>query len=211
MPEQFANADQREHSATLGMWVFLATEVLFFGGLFLAYTVYRWTYSHEFADASRDLNIGYGFVNTWVLLTSSFTMAMAVRAAQLGRRTSTVGFLLATLCLGAFFMTVKGFEYHDDFVKGLVPGAGSRFQGTDAGPRKLFLCLYYFMTGLHALHMAIGIGLLVWMTRKANARLFSVEYHTPIRLVGLYWHFVDLVWIFLFPLLYLIDRHPGGT
>lgn len=199
---QFETMEQQQETSTLGMWAFLVTEVMFFGGLFGAYTVYRYLYPQAFSAASHHLNYIIGAINTGVLIGSSMTMALAVRAAQLGNRRSQVVFLLLTIVLGSTFLGIKVVEYHDKFVHHLVPGANFRFEG----PREaqIFFSLYFAMTGMHAVHMIIGIGMLSTLTVLAWRGNFSSQYYTPVELGGLYWHFVDIVWIYLFPLLYLI-------
>ena len=205
LAEQFEDAQQQLETATLGMWAFLSTEVLFFGGLFLAYTVYRHAYPADFAAGSRSTDLLYGTLNTALLLTSSLTMALAAQAASETRRRATVRWLGLTLALAAGFLVVKGFEYHEDFARNLIPGPGF---ARELPPRAgLFFWLYWAMTGLHAVHVLVGIGALAAITVLARRGRFSSAYHTPVELAGLYWHFVDLVWIFLYPLLYLIDRH----
>jgi len=198
---------QQHEAATLGMWLFLCTEVLFFGGLFAAYLLYRVWYPETFGDASRTLDIVLGTANTMVLITSSLTMAMAVRSAALGERRALLVFLVLTMVLGAVFLGVKGVEYHEKFVEHHVPGPGFHFEGTAPERAQLFFSLYFAMTGLHALHMVIGLGLLAVMLVMAWRGAFSPRWHTPVEVSGLYWHFVDIIWIFLFPLLYLVDRH----
>jgi len=207
--EQFDTADQQKDASTLGMWVFLITEVMFFGGMFAAYTIYRSTYPTVFAIASSSLNLIVGAANTCVLLLSSFTMVMAVRAAQLGQRRAIIIFLILTLIFGGIFLGVKAYEWSEKYYEHHMPGqAAFHLEGTpQQGPAKLFFSIYFAMTGLHALHMVVGVGILsmlIWQTKKGK---FSSEYYTPIDISGLYWHFVDVIWIFLFPLLYLIDRH----
>ncbi len=197
---------QREASA-LGMWIFLVTEVLFFGGLFTAYTVYRSTFRHDFEGASNLLDIKLGTINTAVLIMSSLTMALAVWASSQGRRNRIIGFLLATILLGSVFLGIKFFEYKHKFENHEVPGAHYVIPEGLGKPSELFFGLYFCMTGLHALHMIIGVGLLTWLILKARKNEFTAQYNTPVDLVGLYWHFVDIVWIFLFPLLYLLGRH----
>jgi cytochrome c oxidase subunit 3 len=201
---QFETVEQQQETSTLGMWAFLVTEVMFFGGLFGAYTVYRYLYPHAFAAASHHLNVFIGAANTAVLIGSSMTMALAVRAAQLGNRRSQVVFLLLTIVLGSVFLGVKVFEYHDKFVHHLVPGPHFHFEGPYGREAQIFYSLYFAMTGMHAVHMIIGIGMLATLTVLAWRGKFSPEYFTPVELGGLYWHFVDIVWIYLFPLLYLI-------
>ena len=208
--EQFDTAAQQKDASTLGMWIFLITEVMFFGGMFLAYTVYRSTYPHTFAVASSSLNVYIGAANTIVLLCSSFTMVLAVRAAQLGSRKTIILFLILTLALGFVFLGVKAYEWNEKFVEHHVPGAGFHFEGLGPevqGQAQLFFSLYFAMTGLHALHMVIGVGILSALIYWSYRGKYSAAYMTPVDVAGLYWHFVDIIWIFLFPLLYLIDRH----
>jgi cytochrome c oxidase subunit 3 len=208
---QFETLDQQRESASLGMWVFLVTEVLFFGGMFMTYTLNRSTYPDVFGEASRSINLSLGAFNTVVLIGSSLTMAMSVWAAQVGKKQLVTIFLILTLILGTVFLGVKGVEYHEKFVEHHVPGLNFNFEpgasvATNAHAQ-LFFSLYFAMTGLHALHMIIGAGLLIWLIKESVKGRFNPGYSTPVDLVGLYWHFVDIVWIFLFPLLYLIDRH----
>jgi len=210
-PPQFQHhfvdmAAQREASS-LGMWVFLVTEVLFFGGMFTAYVVYRASFRHDFEGASNLLDIRLGAFNTAVLIMSSLTMALAVWASAAGRRKLIIPFLLSTILLGSVFLGVKFVEYKQKFEHHEVPGAHFVVPEGLAKPSELFFSLYFCMTGLHALHMIIGIGLLSWLILKARRGEFTPQYNTPVDLVGLYWHFVDIVWIFLFPLLYLLGRH----
>jgi cytochrome c oxidase subunit 3 len=210
---QFDTAEQQKDASSLGMWAFLITEVMFFGGMFLAYSLYRSTYPHVFAVASSSLNVYIGAFNTVVLLCSSFTMVMAVRASQLGQRKAIIMFLILTLILGGAFLGIKGFEWHEKFVEHHIPGQTAfHLDGIpqeDQGHAQLFFSLYFAMTGLHALHMVIGVGLLLYLIFTARKGIYTAEYNTPVDMIGLYWHFVDIVWIFLFPLLYLIDRHLG--
>lgn len=207
LQHHFDSMEQQRDASALGMWVFLVTEILFFGGLFLAYTVYRAQYPRAFAEASRHLDITLGTLNTAVLIISSLTMALAVYSAALGRRKAIMGFLGATMALGATFLGVKAVEYAHKFHDHLVPGAGFRFPGPDAKQAEIFFSLYFAMTGLHAAHMVIGLGLLTVLVLQAKKGRYGPEYYTPVEISGLYWHFVDIVWIFLFPLLYLIGRH----
>ena len=207
--EQFDTAHQQKDASTLGMWIFLITEVMFFGGMFAAYTIYRATYPTVFAIASTSLNVTVGAINTCVLLLSSFTMVMAVRAGQLGNRKLIVIFLILTLIFGITFLGVKAYEWTEKYNEHHMPGqAAFHLEGTPLqGPAKLFFSLYFAMTGLHALHMVVGVGILTWLILETRKGQYSAEYFTPIDISGLYWHFVDIIWIFLFPLLYLIDRH----
>jgi cytochrome c oxidase subunit III len=204
---QFDDLEQQYEAANLGMWAFLATEILFFGGLFLGYTVYRAAYPAAFAEGSHHLDIMLGSINTAVLIGSSLTMALAVHSAQVGKRQTLVGFLGLTMLLGLVFLGIKFVEYGHKFAEGLVPGSHFVYDGPFAPQVQLFFAFYFIMTGLHALHMVIGIGLLGMLAWLAWRDHFSSKYYTPVEIGGLYWHFVDIVWIFLFPLLYLIGRH----
>ena len=201
---QFDDADQQHEASALGMWLFLITEIMFFGGLFLLYVVYRTAFPAAFHAASKELDIGLGALNTVVLITSSLTMALSVHAAQVSKRVMLVVCLLLTIVLGMTFLGVKSYEYWHKWHEHLVPGPSFVFHGPDPTNAQLFFSLYFAMTGLHALHMIIGVGLL---TVRGAQGMFNRFYYTPVELTGLYWHFVDLVWIFLFPLLYLLGRH----
>jgi cytochrome c oxidase subunit 3 len=206
--EQFDTAAQQKDASTLGMWIFLITEVMFFGGMFLAYTVYRSSFPNTFAHASASLNAVIGMVNTAVLICSSLTMVMAVHFAQLGNRRLIVLFLILTILIGGVFLGIKGYEWYEKFEEHHVPGASFHLEGEALqGLAQLFFSLYFAMTGLHALHMVVGIGILTVLAIQAHAGRFTREYNSPVDVAGLYWHFVDIIWIFLFPLLYLIDRH----
>jgi len=214
----FADMEQQKDSASLGMWLFLVTEIMFFGGMFCAYLIYRLAYFNEFAAGSQSLSITLGAINTAVLLGSSLTVVLAVNAAQRGKRKSLVTWLILTILLGCTFLGIKGKEYADKFEENHVPGPTFHFVPEHAeahpnqapinqGHAQMFFSLYFAMTGLHAIHMIIGVGLfagLTWMAWKGH---YTADYYTPIENAGLYWHFVDVVWIYLFPLLYLISRH----
>jgi cytochrome c oxidase subunit III len=208
--EQFDTAAQQKDASTLGMWIFLVTEIMFFGGMFLVYTIYRSSYPNVFGLASSTLNVYIGAANTIILLCSSLTMVLAVRASQLGKQKAIIIFLILTLALGIVFLGVKGYEWHEKFVEHHVPGPTFHLEGVAPGLQgqaQLFFSLYFAMTGLHALHMVVGAGImsfLIWQARKGK---YTPDYMTPVDVGGLYWHFVDIIWIFLFPLLYLIDRH----
>ena len=206
LQHHFDSLEQQHEAATLGMWMFLITEVLFFGGLFLAYMLYRVWYPEAWAEGSYQLNLTLGTINTVVLIGSSLTMAFAVRSAQTGLRRATVVWLILTMVLGLVFLIIKYFEYAEKFTHHHVPGPNFAFPGPHAPQVQIYFSLYFLMTGLHATHMLIGFGLLsaiAWMAHKGR---FSPEWYTPVEMSGLYWHFVDIVWIFLFPLLYLVDR-----
>ena len=201
---QFDDLAQQHESASLGMWVFLATEVMFFGGLFMAYIANRYSYPAAFAVGSQRLDPLLGGINTAVLLTSSLTMALAVHAAQTERRRALVVFLLATLALGAVFLGIKGVEYYTEYQEGLIPTLHFTYAGADAPKVQLFFIIYFLMTGLHAIHLSIGIGAVLVVAVLAWRGRFPPDRATPVEVLGLYWHFVDVVWVFLFPLLYLI-------
>ena len=208
LQHHFDDMAQQIDASTLGMWVFLVTEIMFFGGLFTAYLVYRHAYSEGFAEASHHLNVTWGAVNTIVLIVSSLTMALAVRSAQISAPARTqVAWIAATMVLGAAFLGVKAIEYTDKFTHHLVPGPNFHWEGKHPAPAQIFYSLYFCMTGLHALHMIIGLGIMTVIGIMAWRRQFDEDYYTPVEIAGLYWHFVDIVWIFLFPLLYLIGGH----
>ena len=213
----FATEGQQKNAASLGMWLFLAQEVMFFGGMFCAYLVYRHWYFGDFGAASKTISILPGAINTAVLICSSLTVVLAVRAAQLNKRKQLVFWLLATIVLGTVFLGIKAYEYHDKYVEHHIPGLGFSFENEPipshpdmiANPRhaEMFFSLYFALTGMHALHMIVGIGIFAYLTFAAWRGKYSSEYYTPVENSGLYWHFVDIIWIYLFPLIYLIDRH----
>jgi cytochrome c oxidase subunit 3 len=262
----FDDMEQQKEASTFGMWVFLLTEIMMFGGLFAAYLIYRLKFYDAFVAGSTSISVIWGFANTLVLLGSSFTMAMAVWAAQNRPRKQQVMWLILTMILGAAFLGVKAKEYYDKYDECHIPGSfiGKPFNAT-GGPgcktgniaeemqerarktnekieqegkakgwdaekiekskvevpsdafaeqtakqTQIFFSFYFAMTGLHAFHMVIGLGLLTWLVLRASKGEFDGRYYTPMELGGLYWHFVDIVWIFLFPLLYLISRHAGA-
>ena len=207
LAHHFDSLEQQREATTLGMWVFLVTEVLFFGGLFLVYSVYRGWYPGAFAAASHELDVTLGTINTAALITSSLTMALGVRAAQLGQRKPLMMFLVLTIALGSLFLGIKTVEYAHKFAEHHVPGPGFVFEKEFIRQAQLFFSLYFVMTGLHALHMIIGFGIMTFMLWWAWRGTITAEYYSPIEIAGLYWHFVDIVWIFLFPLLYLLGRH----
>jgi cytochrome c oxidase subunit 3 len=231
LQHHFENMEQQREAGTLGMWVFLVTEIMFFGGMFLAYTLYRYKYPAAFAAASNHLDIRLGAVNTAVLIVSSFTMAMAVFSTQVGKRRNSIIYLILTMILGLAFLGIKAVEYKAKYDDSLIPGqlvARRPFspaiakhgeidphklhlpEGVPVGNVEMFYWIYFAMTGMHAVHMIIGVGILTVILIMAWRRKFSPEYHAPVEITGLYWHFVDIVWIFLFPLLYLLGRHLEG-
>jgi len=203
----FDDSAQQFHSATLGMWVFLITEIMFFGGMFGGYTVYRNIYPEAFASTSQFMNVTIGAINTGVLIFSSFTMVMAVRSAQLGQKKGLIAFLALTLILGCIFLALKYVEYHEKRVDHHIPGPGFQY----ADPRyfhqaQILFFLYFAMTGMHAIHMIVGTGMLIALIVMAARNRFTSAWYTPVEMIGLYWHFVDIIWIFLFPLLYLVGH-----
>jgi cytochrome c oxidase subunit 3 len=204
---QFETAEQQREVASLGMWVFLVTEVMFFGAMFTGYTVYRSSFPSAFGAASRHLDLVLGVVNTAVLIASSFTVALSLHAAQTNRRRALIRFLVATMTLGAVFLGIKMTEYGQKFHEHLVPGPQFVFTGADPRHAEIFMSFYFAMTGFHALHMIIGIGVFAVLLVLARRGRFDAAYHSPVEVAGLYWHFVDIIWIFLFPLLYLVERH----
>jgi cytochrome c oxidase subunit 3 len=242
LQHHFPDLHTQKDASSFGMWVFIAQEVMFFGGLFGAYTVYRTLYPGAFSEAAHLLDWKLGAFNTAVLIGSSLTMALAVHAAALGARLKTVAYLLATLVLGGVFLGVKVVEYTDKYHHKLIPGhgfqqfgdaprtgaeaahaalaaadapvghadgsvggvGGHRISAANKRPAEIYFSLYFAMTGLHALHMIIGVPIILFIAWQAWRGVYSAAYNTPVEMVGLYWHFVDIVWIFLFPLLYLI-------
>jgi len=207
--QQFATLAQQAETATLGIWVFLATEMLFFGGMLLAYIVLRRAYPAGFAEAGGETKIVIGSVNTAVLLTSSATMAWAVHAAEGGRRRLLTVLLAATATLGLVFLALKGLEYAKEYDEHLVPGLNFHSASPHAGAIELFYFLYFALTGVHAVHLTIGIAIVTVVAVRSWRAAFSPAYYTPIEITGLYWHFVDLAWVFLYPLIYLNGRSGG--
>lgn len=196
---------ERETNA-LGMWVFLASEIMLFGGLFLGYTVYRFRFTPAFMEASHHLDVVLGTANTAVLLTSSLTMALTVHRTRQDKQKTAVLFMLLTMALGALFLGIKGYEYWQEYQEQLVPGLNFLFEGSNAQQAKLFFTLYFIMTGLHAVHLTVGILMVGFALFLRKIRPFAHDPAEPIEMIGLYWHFVDIVWVFLYPMLYLVDR-----
>ena len=206
IPEQFESRAQQEEAASLGIWTFLSTEILFFGGLFLAYAVYRINYRPGFVEGSQHLYFWIGTINTLILLTSSLFMALAIHSIEEGDGKKLRRFLVLTFVFGAGFLSLKLCEYYFDYREHLVPTVNLNLAEFAHGNAvQMFLFLYFAMTGLHAIHMTIGLSALTYLYVRARNEDFSEEYHTPVRIVGLYWHFVDVVWVFLYPMLYLIS------
>ncbi|MCG8372776.1 MAG: cytochrome c oxidase subunit 3 family protein [Balneolales bacterium] len=206
----FVDSDQQFDSAKLGMWVFLVNEILFFGGLFCAYIIFRAWYPELFYQAAYELNKVLGGVNTVVLIVSSLTVALAIRSAQTNNIKWLKRNLLFTILLAVVFLVIKAFEYEHKFHYGIAPGSfwdpsPEVLERIDHPKANIFFSIYYALTGVHALHVLVGIGLIFWIYLRARKNEFSSEYFTPVEIVGLYWHLVDLIWIFLFPLLYLIE------
>jgi cytochrome c oxidase subunit 3 len=207
LAHQFDDPEQQHEAANIGMWVFLATEVILFGGLFTGYTEYRNLYPEAFAQGSHYTEIALGVTMTLVLIGSSLTMALAVHSAQLGRQKALVTMLSCTMILGLAFLGLKSIEYYHKVQEHLAPGRGFHPEAPVPRQLEMFMQFYFVMTGLHALHMAAGILMLAVLLSKAWRREFSAAHHNAVEAGGLYWHFVDVIWIFLFPLLYLIDRY----
>jgi cytochrome c oxidase subunit 3 len=206
--EQFDDRTQQHEASSLGMWIFLATEIMFFGAVFTSYTVYRNLYTVAFETGSHLLNAPIGALNTAVLIGSSLTMALAVHAAQKGHRKRLMAFLVSTMFLGGVFLFVKFvLEWMHEYKDGLAPGLHWTYSGPQAGHVAMFFCFYFILTGIHATHMIVGEGIMATLLVMAWKGRFSSEKYNPIEMMGLYWHFVDIVWIFLFPLLYLLGAH----
>ena len=210
LQHHFYSMAQQLEASTFGMWVFLVTEVMFFGGMFMIYILYRVLYPEGWVLGSNHLNVALGALNTGVLICSSLTMALAVRSAQVGSKKGQVVNLILTILFGSVFLIVKYFEYAEKFEHHLVPGPKFDMSLPLANQQQLFLSIYFMMTGIHALHMVVGIGLMLVVLVMAWRGRFSASYYTPVEVSGLYWHFVDIVWIFLFPLLYLLGAHMGA-
>jgi len=206
LQHHFETLEQQKEASVLGMWIFIIQEVMFFGGLLMAYFLYRVWYHEAWVGGSTELDILLGGINTVVLIGSSLTMALAVRSAQVGSKKGTVNWLIVTMVLGLVFLVIKFFEYKHKYDLNHIPGANFVFEGPHAPQVQIFISLYFGLTGLHALHMVIGFVLLSVIAWMAHKDRFSPEWYTPVEMSGLYWHFVDIVWIFLFPLLYLVDR-----
>jgi cytochrome c oxidase subunit 3 len=204
LAHHFSDVAQQSESSKLGMWIFLLTEVLLFGGLFVAYTIFRMLNPEMFYSAHKHLDISLGTLNTLVLITSSLTMALAIRSIQLNLRKNAIILLSSTILLAAVFLVVKYFEYSHKIHLGQLPGKFYTYTGIEGANPHIFFSIYFMMTGLHGIHVIAGMIAIAWVLRKTVKGKLSSEYYTPMELTGLYWHLVDMIWIFLFPLLYLI-------
>lgn len=202
--KQFDDLEQQRETANLGMWVFLGTELMFFGGVFLAFTIYRLTYPHAFSEAARHLDLLTGSINTFILLTSSFLFSIAISTFEARRRALTFFVLGLTVLLGIAFLGIKGFEYQEDFHHGFFPGPSFAFDGPHRDNVQLFFVLYFIATGLHALHLTIGVALTMVLMALVVVNWFRPRRELAIGVFGLYWHFVDFIWIFIFSFFYLI-------
>jgi cytochrome c oxidase subunit 3 len=205
--EQFATPEQQRETATIGMWAFLATEIMMFGGLFTAYTVYRMSHPQGFEAGSADMNILLGSINTAILLTSSLMLAFAEHSAQAGNQRLLSFFLIATIVIGLVFLGIKFTEYYQHFQEHKAPGLWFEDSSPHASSIQMFFLFYFIMTGLHAVHMTVGLGILLVLLFRTFLGTFTAHYHTPIMFGGLYWHFVDIVWIFLYAIFYLPGLH----
>ena len=204
LAHHFSSLQQQRDSAKLGIWIFLVTEVLLFGGLFVAYAVYRSWNPEIFFNAHKALDLRLGTLNTVILICSSITVALAIRNIQMDRKNRSYALLIATLVLAGAFLVVKYFEYSHKIRLGQLPGKFYTYTGIAGTNPHTFFTFYFTMTGLHALHIVAGMTVLAWVAIKMRKGKFGARYYTPVELAGLYWHFVDLVWIYLFPLLYLV-------
>jgi len=217
LQHHFENLEQQREAGTLGMWIFLVTEIMFFSGMFFAYTLYRYKFPLEFASASNHLSLKLGAINTVVLIVSSFTMAFAVYNAQVGRQRRLVISLILTIILGLTFLGIKAVEYHDKYKDNLIPGQlipGHKYSpatihllpGASPQYTEMFYWIYFAMTGMHALHMVIGVGLLSVILFYSIRGRYDPEYHNPVEVSGLYWHFVDVVWVVVLSVVYILPR-----
>ena len=213
LQHHFVSSEQQFDSSKLGMWLFLITEILLFSGMFVAYTVYRVWHPEVFVEASQALDPVMGGINTVVLLASSLTVALAIHFAQTNKRKGLVLSLVVTVAFAGVFMVIKYFEYTAKFEHGIFPGAhfaphgvshGFDYGSLDIPYAAQFFSIYFVMTGIHGVHVLVGMVVISWIAYRAFRGHFSSEWYTPVELTGLYWHLVDIIWIFLFPLMYLI-------
>jgi cytochrome c oxidase subunit 3 len=204
LPHHYDSAQAHQNAVRFGMWLFLGTEVLLFAGIFLGYFTFRTYFPASFDQAARHLSLFLGTLNTLLLLTSSLTVALAHHNAERGQNRNAFWLLLASVAMGGGFLCIKAIEYHDKFVEGALPGKFFHFSEVTAPGGSMFYVVYFFSTGLHALHVVVGMSLLSWVAVRCWRKEFSPGYYAPLENAGLYWHLVDLVWIFLYPLLYLV-------
>ena len=204
LAHHFASLEKQTYAARLGMWLFLATEVLLFTALFAGYGVYRFLFREAFAESSRHLQTWIGLVNTLILVTSSFTVAMGVDRAGKGDGKGAWRFFLVSFLFGAAFMVFKAIEYTHHFHVGELPGRFYTNEEVQLVGAPIFMALYFLITGLHGIHVLVGMTVLLVIGLRARAGAYAPEYHVPVELAGLYWHLVDLIWIFVFPLIYLV-------
>jgi cytochrome c oxidase subunit 3 len=204
LQHHFATKEQQFDTTKIGMWLFLATEILMFGGLFAGFAYMQSRFPEAFFEAHKHLQVPLGTLNTIVLLISSFTMVMAVHKAATNKQKQLIAYLTITIVCACIFLVVKYFEYSHKFHDGLLPGRFFSNTEDPTGHQFIFFSFYFMMTGLHGIHILIGIIVLAWLLRRAIRGDFTSSYYTPVDLVGLYWHLVDVIWIYLFPLLYLI-------
>jgi cytochrome c oxidase subunit 3 len=209
LQHHFSTREQQKDASMMGMWIFLITEIMFFGGMFFGYLIYRYFYYNAWAAGSQHMDFWWGTINTVVLLCSSLTMAMAVRSAQLGQRKSIAVLSLITILFGLAFLGIKAIEYHGHWIAHEFPGSRFQWEGPYSNEVQLFFSFYWAMTGFHALHMVIGVGLVSYIAWHGWKGRYGPHYYNPVENVGLYWHFVDIVWIYLYPLLYLISHRRG--
>ena len=206
LAEQFDDLPQQHEAGRLGLWVFLVNEILFFGGFFAAYALMRLNHPQAFAEACRHLDLLLGSIESAVLLLSSLTVMLALRAIRLDLKFAAASLLWLTAALGLAFLVMHGMEYADEFDEHLLPGRGFHFEGAEAVPAEGYFFLYYAMTGFHGLHVAIGVALFPLYAIRVQRGRYNAAHHPPVELAGLYWHLVEMVWVFLFPLFYLVDR-----
>ena len=203
--DHFSGPENQSHAAQLGMWLFLGSEVLLFTNLFVGYAVYRYYYPDVFAEASKHLKTDWAMVQTLLLVTSSLFVVLAVHFIREGRQFLTAAVLLAAIVMGVAFLVIKGWEYYEHYKEGLLPGEFYHSEELTKQGSNLFFTLYFLLTGLHALHMMVALGLLGWLVFGALAGKYTAGYHIPVEVCGLYWHLVDIFWLFIFPLLYLVE------
>jgi len=204
VPHHYESLENHHSAVRFGMWLFLGTEVLLFAGIFVGYFVFRTYFPESFEQAGRHLSLFLGTLNTFLLLTSSLTVALAHHNAEHGKNRNAFWLLMASVAMGAGFLCIKAIEYHEKFVEGALPGRFFRFSEVNAPGGPIFYVVYFFSTGLHAMHVIVGMSLLTWVAIRCWRKEFSPTYFAPVENAGLYWHLVDLVWIFLYPLLYLV-------